>query len=54
MHTIFWLGNLKGRDHLRDLGVYVKISIGIYLMEMGGKVWTGLIWLRRGTNVRPF
>jgi len=21
MHTIFWLENLKGRDHLEDLGV---------------------------------
>jgi hypothetical protein len=21
MHTVFWLENLKGRDHLEDLGV---------------------------------
>jgi hypothetical protein len=27
MHTIFWLENLKGRDHLEDLGVDGKIIL---------------------------
>jgi hypothetical protein len=26
MHTIFWLENQKGRDHLEDLGVDGKIK----------------------------
>jgi len=26
-HTIFWLENLKGRDHLQDLGVDGKIIL---------------------------
>jgi hypothetical protein len=27
MHTIFWLENMKGRDHLDDLGVDGKIKL---------------------------
>jgi hypothetical protein len=27
MHTIFWLENLTGRDHLEDLGVDGKIIL---------------------------
>jgi hypothetical protein len=27
MHTIFWLENLKGTDHLEHLGVYGKIIL---------------------------
>jgi hypothetical protein len=27
MHTIFWLENLKGRDHLEDLGVGGRIIL---------------------------
>jgi hypothetical protein len=26
MHTIFWLENLKGRDHSEDLGVDGKVT----------------------------
>jgi hypothetical protein len=28
MYTIFWLENLKGRDHLEDLGLDGRITIG--------------------------
>jgi len=49
MHTIFWSENLKGRDHLEDLGVDGKILEWI-LEKKGGKVLIGCIWLRRGTN----
>jgi len=27
MHTIFWLENLKGRDHLEDLGIDGKVML---------------------------
>jgi hypothetical protein len=27
MHTVFWFENLKGRDHLEDLGVAEKIIL---------------------------
>jgi hypothetical protein len=34
MHTKFWSGNLKGRDHLGDLGINGK--------EIG---WYGVHWI---------
>jgi hypothetical protein len=27
MHTELWSGNLKGRDHLEDLGMYERIIL---------------------------
>jgi hypothetical protein len=50
MNTIFWLENLKGRDHLKDLGAYEKIMLEWILGKYGGKVWTECIWLRIGTS----
>jgi len=38
MRTIFWLENLKGRDHSEDK-VYVKNNIKMYLREKG---WEGV------------
>jgi hypothetical protein len=49
MHTIFWLENLKGRDHLEDLAVGRKIILYRILGKYGGRVWTGFILLRVGT-----
>jgi hypothetical protein len=34
MHTKFWLGNLKGRDHLEDLGIDWKIILKLILNRM--------------------
>jgi len=27
MHTVFWLGNVEGRDHLEDLGLNGEIIL---------------------------
>jgi hypothetical protein len=51
MHTKFWLGNLKGRDYVEDLGIDGNIQEWI-LGEEDGKVWTGCVWLRTGTTAR--
>jgi hypothetical protein len=42
--------NLKGRDHLEDLGIDGRILEWI-LGKQGGKVWNGFIWLRIGNNI---
>jgi len=37
MHTIFWLENLKGRDHSEDLGVDGRIILEwIFENRVGG------------------
>jgi len=38
MHTTFWLENLKGRDHLEDLGEEGKIILEWILGKYGGGV----------------
>jgi hypothetical protein len=47
MHTEFWWGNTKWRDHLEDLDMGGKIILnGFYGNGMRGcGVWTGLMWL---------
>jgi hypothetical protein len=40
MHTIFLLENLKGRDHLKELGAEGKIILEWILREKGGKLLT--------------
>jgi hypothetical protein len=40
------LESLKGRDYLEDLDVDEKIIIEWILGKQGGKVLTGLMWLR--------
>jgi hypothetical protein len=50
MNKIFYLGNLKGRDHLEDLSVDWNIILKWILENKCGKVWTGFSWFRIGTN----
>jgi len=52
MLTKFVSGNLKGRDHLEDLGVDGKIILERSLRKQSGKIWTGYILLRIGTSGR--
>jgi hypothetical protein len=42
VHTEFWLGILKERNHLEEIGVDVRI-----ILNWIG-VGTGLIWLKTG------
>jgi hypothetical protein len=44
------LKNLKGRDHLADLGVDGRIIAEWILGKQVGKVWTEFIWLRIGNS----
>jgi hypothetical protein len=44
-----WSENLRVRDHLEDLDIEGRIILEWILGKFSGKVWTGLIWLRRGT-----
>jgi hypothetical protein len=38
--------NLKGRDHLEDLGVDGKIMLEWIIGKYCRRLWTGFIWLR--------
>jgi hypothetical protein len=50
IQIFFFLQNLKGRDHLEDLGVDGKIILKWILRKVGKKLWTRCIWLRIGTS----
>jgi hypothetical protein len=50
VHTGFWLGKPRERDHMEDLGVDERMILQCMLNKSFGKVWTGLIWLRLGTS----
>jgi hypothetical protein len=41
------VGNMKERDHLRDLGVN-RIILKWFLQSV--KLWAGFIWIRTGTS----
>jgi hypothetical protein len=50
VHTGFWWGILRERDHLEKAGVDGRIILRWILSEQDVGSWTGLIWLRRGTG----
>jgi hypothetical protein len=52
MHTKFLLENLKGRDHMEDLGIDRRIILEWILKKQVGRVWNEFIWLRTGTSDR--
>jgi hypothetical protein len=49
MHTEFWWGNLRERDHLGPRCRWEN-NINLTLKEVEWGAWTGLIWLRVGTG----
>ena len=50
MHTGFWWGNLRERDHLEEAGLEGKIIFRWLFRKWDGVSWTGLIGLRIGTR----
>jgi hypothetical protein len=46
IHIGFWLGILKERDQLEDLGLAGRIILKCILNQQNGRVSTGFIWLR--------
>jgi hypothetical protein len=48
VHTGFWWGKLRTRDHLEDLGVNGRIILKRIFKKWDEETWTRLIWLRIG------
>jgi hypothetical protein len=49
MLTEFWCGNPKEKNKLKDIGIDGRIILrGMLKSRM--RAWTGLNWLRLGTN----
>ena len=46
MHTGFWWGDLRERDHLEEPGIVGRVILKIDTQEVRFGAWTGLIWLR--------
>jgi len=49
VYTGFWWGNLRERDHLEYPGVDGRIILRWIFRKWDVGVWTGSIWLRKGT-----
>jgi hypothetical protein len=43
MHTKFWLGSLKGRDHLEDLAVEGRMILIWILEKWCWRIWIGFV-----------
>jgi hypothetical protein len=50
VHTGFWWGNLRERDHLKDPGVDGRIILDGSSRSGMGEAWTESIWLGIGTG----
>jgi hypothetical protein len=54
VHTGFWWGDLRERDHLEGYGIDGKIILSWIFSNWDGGAWTKFIWLRIGTDIGPF
>jgi hypothetical protein len=45
----FGCANLTERDHFEDLGIDGRIILKLFLRKSVRRVWTEVIWFRRGT-----
>jgi hypothetical protein len=50
VHTLFWWGDPRERDHLKDLAVDGSIVLKLIFKKWDGEALTGLIWLRIGAD----
>jgi len=50
VHTGFWWGNRRERDHLEDPGADRNIILRWKFRKWHVEAWTVLIWLRIGTD----
>jgi hypothetical protein len=50
VHTRFWWGQLRERDHLEDPGVDGRIVVRWIFRKCDVGTWAGSMWLRIGTG----
>jgi hypothetical protein len=50
VHTGFWWGDLREKDHLQDLGVDGRLILKWTFKKWYREAWTGLIWFKIGTG----
>jgi len=50
MNTQFLWGDLRGRNHLENLGIDGRIKAKLIFKKWDGEAWNGLISLRIGTG----
>jgi hypothetical protein len=50
VYTGFWWGNLGEKDHLEDPRIGRRIILRWIFRKWRVETWTGLMWLRMGTD----
>jgi len=50
VHTGFWLGDLRERDHMEDLDAVGRTVLKWIFKKEDGEIWSGLISLRIGSG----
>ena len=51
VHTEFWWGNPRERDHLEGPDIDGKTILKWIFKKWNEGAWTGMIWLKTGTGV---